>query len=539
MRLARVPPTAHPAALARRTRARTLLAMSIERLDAARPPGPALERGQLEPSAPRMAAVRGDRLRSAIVWAGLATLAALSLLAAVHLLLDLSAVLGIRGGWSSVGLRLLPVAVLLLAGLLLAVLVVWLAGAGRRSELLATAIGVLVLVVVRVFLSSQLDSGRLGEPGVYLAMAESFLGPDSDFMGRPMAYSAVLAAGFALTADRQLAIEAVNLLLALLAGGVVLGMARGLYGARAGALALLGYALWPAGALMTVVSIPQVAFDLAVAASAWAAVGAPPGWRGGALTGALLGLAQYLRPTTPAFLPAFVLARLWPGAGRGRLAAAILVPVGAFLLVLAPVVVYNVARTGTPSISTSDYGGHTLYIGTDIETGGQFSEAANDELVRLAGPDLLARSELGTAIALQRIREDPLGIAGLAVRKQDTLWGTEHFGVQYGIRQSLADRPQHPDATTPLLLSQGFYCLVLLGATAGVWLLRARPDALVPLVIALIWTVSAIHALLEVRDRHHAYVVPLLLPLAALALVTLADRVAGRRPRSGRPDAIH
>jgi hypothetical protein len=236
-----------------------------------------------------------------------------------------------------------------------------LAGAGGRRELVAIAIGAGSLIVIRVFVSSQLDSGRLGEPGVYLAMGESFLSPSPDPMGRPMAYSAALAAAFALTADRQLGIEAVNLLLALLAGGVVLGLARGLYGARVGALALLGYALWPAGALMTVVSIPQVAFDLAVAASAWAAVAAPPGWRGGALVGVLLGLAQYLRPTTPALLPAFIIARLWPGGGRRQLAAAVLVPVAVFLLVLAPVVVYNIARTGTPSISTSDYGGHTSH----------------------------------------------------------------------------------------------------------------------------------------------------------------------------------
>jgi hypothetical protein len=487
-------------------------------------------------------------MRGAVVWAGLVTLAALTALAAVHLLADLGAVLGIRGGASAVAFRLVPVALLGLAGLLLAVLVTGLAQVGRRAERVAIAIGFGALVIVRIFVSSQLDSGTLGEPGVYLAMGESFLSASPDFMGRPMAYSAALAAAFALTEDRQLAVEAVNLLLAVLAGGVVLGLARGLYGARVGALALLGYAVWPAGALMTVVSIPQVAFDLAVAASAWAAVATPPDWRGSALVGALLGLAQYLRPTTPALLPAFIIARLWPGGGRRQLLAAVLVPVAAFLIALAPVVVYNLARTGSPSISTSDYGGHTLYIGTNVATGGRFSEEANDELVRLAGPDLLARSRMGAEIALQRIRDDPLGIAALAVRKQDTLWGTEHYGVQYGIRQSLADRAQHPDATTPILLSQAFYTLVLLGATAGIWLVRRRPDALVPLVVVLIWTVSAIHALLEVRDRHHAYVVPLLLPLAALALVALGDRVAqlapGARltPRSSRsadPDAIH
>jgi len=37
----------------------------------------------------------------------------------------------------------------------------------------------------------------------------------------------------------------------------------------------------------------------------------------------------------------------------------------------------------------------------------------------------------------------------------------------------------------------------------------------------------------EVRDRHHSYVVPLLLPLAALALVAVLGQVERRLGRSG------
>jgi hypothetical protein len=154
-----------------------------------------------------------------------------------------------------------------------------------------------------------------------------------------------------------------------------------------------------------------------------------------------------------------------------------------------------------------------------VASGGRFSEDANDELVRLAGPDLLARSRLGTEIALQRIRDDPLGIAALAVRKQDTLWGTEHYGVQYGIRQSLADRPQHPDATTPPA-QPGLLHLVPLAATAGVWLVRRRPDA------SCRWRSCSSGRCPPSRPARGARPAPCLrgaaaLPLAALALVTL------------------
>jgi hypothetical protein len=473
------------------------------------------------------------RLRSLLVWAGLITLVLLTMLAAVHLVADLWAVRVVRA-------RLVPVGVISLAALGLAVLTAWLAGSGRRRELVALAIGFAVLIGSRVVISAQFDGAVSGEPGTYVRAAESLLTPEWDFVGRPMGYTFALAGGLWLTQDRGLAIEGVNLLLAVLAGAAVLGLARGLYGARVGALALLGYAVWPAAALMTVVSIPQIAFDLAVVAAAWAAVGMPPGWRGSAITGAIVGLSQYLRPTAPFLLPAYILARLWQGGSRRMLVGAIVVPIVTFLVVLVPVMAYNLDRTGSPSISTSDYGGHVFYQGTYEPSGGRFSQQAQQELIAIAGDDPLEWGRVGTQIALQRIREDPLGIVALGIRKQDTLWGTEHYGVQYGIGHHLRDRPQARRATVPTILSQGFYVLALLSATAGLWIVRRRPDALVPLVITSIWTVSAMHALLEVRDRHHSYVIPLLLPLSALALSHLYEvttRRLARRP--AEDDALH
>ena len=42
--------------------------------------------------------------------------------------------------------------------------------------------------------------------------------------------------------------------------------------------------------------------------------GRPGGWRGSAIGGVVLGLSQYLRPTTFVLLPAFILARAWDDA---------------------------------------------------------------------------------------------------------------------------------------------------------------------------------------------------------------------------------
>lgn len=481
------------------------------------------------------AATRAQRLRTALAWAGIATIVVIAALATVHLVADLMAVLGGRG-------RMLPIlgrigfsVALGVLGLALAVLVAWLAGGSRRRELAAIGVGLVALVVIRVVLASQLDAAG-GEPDYYPLMAESVLRLEPDFRGRPPGYAVALAGAYLFSADRQLAAEALNLGMAILAGGAVLGLARGLYGARAGALALLGYALWPAGALMTSVPMPHIAFDLVTIVGAWAAVGMRPGWRGDGLSGAILGLGQYMRPLSPFLLPSWILARVWHGASLRSLLLTSGVTAGAFLLVLLPVLVQSTASTGSPSISTSDWGGHSFFIGTYEPTGGRYSEAADQELKDLAGPvSLQERSALGMRIALQRIREDPVGMAALALRKQDTLWGTEHYGTQYAQGHGLARRPEAPRATVTILVSQGFYVFALVTAAMGLALLRHRPDALVPLAVTTIWVVAAMHALLEVRDRHHAYVIPLLLPWSGLALSVAWEALARRRARAAPP----
>jgi hypothetical protein len=234
-----------------------------------------VDQGANPPGSARLVA----RLRWLLIRAGIVTLVLLTVLASAHLVADIWAARGVR-------VRFVPTAFLALVGLAIAVVVAWLSGSTRRRELMAIVIGFVALVAVRAVISIQYDGPTTGEPGSYAKAAASLLTSEWDFSGRPMGYSIALAGSYLLSADRQVAAEALNILFAVLAGGAVLGLARGLYGPRAGALALLGYALWPAGALMTVVSIPQVAFDLAVVTAAWAAVGMPPGWRGGALTGA-------------------------------------------------------------------------------------------------------------------------------------------------------------------------------------------------------------------------------------------------------------
>ena len=349
-----------------------------------------------------------------------------------------------------------------------------------------------------------------------------------------MGYPMILAVGYGLLGAGQLPVELLNVLFALLTGVLLLALATHQYGARVGALSLFLYALWPAGALMIVTSLPHTVYELAIVAAAWSVLATGRGWRGSALAGTILGLSQYLRPTAPIMIPFFLLARAWPGETWRRFLGGTFLPlVGLFLVVLLPVIADNASRHGELSVSTSSYAGHGLWIGTDQATGGRFSQEAADQVLALPGADLWQKSERAGELAIERIKADPMGTILLGIRKQDTLWGTERYGVEYAIRRVSADDPAKPSATLPLMTSNAFWLLVTSCAAAGLFLRRRRTDAFMVLVVGVIVAISATHFLLEVRDRYHAYVVPLLLPLAAVAIGAFLQRLGLVQAESG------
>jgi 4-amino-4-deoxy-L-arabinose transferase-like glycosyltransferase len=467
--------------------------------------------------------------RTGVGWLGVLFIGALSLMAAAHFLVDSwQVVLRLD---SMAALRVLLVALAVLAGgLVWTVVVARLATTGQRGHLTATVVGLATLVAVRVVIAFAYDGVLSGEPGVYDRQAADLVAgmccPWDQPIDRPPGYAFLLAGAYAVLGRSAAAGEALNIAFAVATGLVIWELARGLYGPRTAAVALLLYALWPAGALMTTVRIPHSAYDLAFAAAAWTVVASPRGWRGSALGGTLLGLSQYLRPTTFALLPAFIVARVWQAKDwRGEILATVAPMLLTFLLVLVPIMAWHDSTRGVLDISTSAYGGSSLYHGTNIASGGRWSERASRELTELAGHEQWERTRVGQQLAIGRLRDDPVGIIGLAIRKQDALWGKESYGIRYGIRRELASEPWQPRSVLPTLASGGFYA-ALLGLTAlGLYLRRRRTDALTALVVVAALTMSLMHGLVEVRDRYHAYLVPLLMPIAAYALTILVERL--------------
>jgi len=469
--------------------------------------------------------------RVAFVWAGVGLFALIALVALARLgeralrvagrLDDPHVVLGVAG--------LLPAG---LAALLLLLGAWWLAGRGPVGLRLALAGGFLLLVGMRLAVGLLADAPRDGEMLAFDGLARSMLAGECCFSDRPPGYPLLLAGAYAVLGPGAAAGEALNLALGLLSGVALFALVRVHATEQAAVLALYLLALWPAGALLSNARLSETLYVLLLLLAALASLGGR-GWRSAGLGGALLAAAHYVRPTTLALLPAFALARLWPSAALRWAAVRTVLPMGAAtLLLLTPVVAYNLDAHDEPSLSTSAYGGWSLYIGTDARTDGRWSPQAAAEIEALTPGGIWDDSAAGTSVALQRIQADPSGFALLAARKFAILWGSEDFGVVYGLgRGSIAA----PAATFPMLASYIFYALIAGLAALSLFRRRRDFDRLTVLCVGVTLIVALIHVFVEVRDRYHAYLTPLFIALVALAAPRwLAARTAGREP-VGRP----
>ncbi|MFN8620906.1 MAG: glycosyltransferase family 39 protein [Chloroflexota bacterium] len=473
---------------------------------------------------PTPMSVRAARIGRLVALLGAVGLGLFALIAALIWLGDLAdiAKATVKGG-------LVPSAAGLLAVILglvgLAVVARLATGTGSRLRL-AIVLGLVVLVVLRIAIAASYDGVPDGEVADYDRLARAVLDGHCCFDDRPMGYPIVLSLVYRVVGAGHPAVELLNIACAIATGALLFLIARRFLGAPAAAVALYLYAIWPAGALMIVTSLPHTSYELLVVAAAWAAIATRDGWRGSALAGVILGVSQYLRPTSPLLLPVLLLARLWPGMPWRRAITGLLVPMaGFFVLVLVPVLAHNQADHGQLSLSTSSYGGHSLWVGTDVRSGGRLTDQNSAEVLAMPGADLWQKSDAAGARAIERMKADPVGIGLLALRKQVTLWGTERYGVQYGIRRELAENVAHKASVLPSLASGTFWVLLLIAAAAGLALRRHRPDRLLILTVLLVAAVSFLHGFTEVRDRYHSYAVPLLLPFAAVAILALLARM--------------
>lgn len=321
---------------------------------------------------------------------------------------------------------------------------------------------------------------------------------------RPMGFPLLLAAGRAV----GLGGEAVNVLLAGVGGLALWGFTHRLAGGAAAGAAVWLWALCPGQALMVLPIGSEIAYATVFVLALLALLLSDERPRQAVLAavaaGGLLGLSQYIRPTSLVLLPPFLLYLALLPLRRARqlaLATALLFSCG---LVLTPAMAYNHEMAGVWSPSTSNWGGWSLLVGANQQHGGTWNE---DDVALMAGRSSLREMNADAATAAQaRIAADPVGYVKLMLRKLDTMWDSEAYAAYWALG------PQTP--AVPVLLSQAAYVLIVGLAIAGWFRLAPGPEA--TLLAGIFGLIAALHMVVEVQSRYHFYVVPLFIALAGL-----------------------
>ena len=335
--------------------------------------------------------------------------------------------------------------------------------------------------------------------------------------GRPMGYPLLLAAAYGLAGPHPTTGEWLNVFLGGLSGLALWALVQRLAGPVAAGLAVALFAVWPAHALMTALIGTEVVYGCAFLAAMAALVRVAPagqGWAWAATAGAFTGLAQWVRPTTLALVPAALLWLLVAGRRPHAAAALAGLYLAGLLLVLAPVAEWNHRTQGRWSLSTSSYGGWSLLVGMNQRHHGMWNvddAATADQLGGLAAVDAYARAE-----GLRRMQADPLATAGLLARKFPIMWAMEDYGTYWAL--GTAPSPDHGRMALLTLLAQTFYAAVTGLAAWALWRRRDWDAAWTPLFVGLLLLVG-VHSLLEVQGRYHFYWTPVFLALAACALI--------------------
>ncbi len=262
--------------------------------------------------------------------------------------------------------------------------------------------------------------------------------------------------------------------------------------------------LYPAGLASEDLFIPLVTFG--VLAVLWAAESRSP-WRT-VLAGLLLGGAMLTRSVIAPFV---LLAALWTwryGRARFRTLALLAVAFGICL----PWAVRNTQIMGRPSFVETGLG-YQLYVG--YHPGGDGSFVSSIAIPPLTILNDAQRDSYTTRMALEFIRSDPLGALGKILERPVYFFGLEDRELIYFYSNNFFGAIPQP------WLALGYLWVVL--PWIGVALLALIGLFHVPdrragrLAAALILGYTLPHLLVIAEPRFHLALVPVMIPLAAIA----------------------
>lgn len=397
----------------------------------------------------------------------------------------------------------------------------WLPGLGLPLLIVALAIG------VRVAMAVVADAPLRGENGIIHQQALGVLDGTCCFSHRPMGYPIALAGAYALLGIGPTAIEALNIAFAAVTAGVVWQIGSVAFGRPAAAMAASLYAVVPSQVLIAIAPLTEPTYTLLVAGAVRAAIALQrrPMVVAAVACAGLLAAGQYVRATAASLIAPIALLPWLVGWTLRRTVLRTALIGAVFGVLMLPVIEYNLRANADLSVSTSAYGGWSLYVGANRDHGGQWNSEDAARLASFPGDTWWARSEHAGALAVDRVLEDPAGTLAILPAKFGTVWGDETYAATYALRSGPVTRDVH----VAWLTSQLAWVVLVVLAALGMLSTRRDPNPATLLIGITVSLVALTHLALEVHSRYHAYLVPLLCVLAAAGIEGLARWWRARR----------
>lgn len=239
------------------------------------------------------------------------------------------------------------------------------------------------------------------------------------------------------------------------------------------------------------------------------------------VAGTLLAVAYLSRFPLLVLLVAVVIALVVALGLTRRAAVAITLVVASFVAVNVGyrAVLRHVYQVNLPSRSMAG----NLVVGINVDAGGGWNEP--DWRTLISFPTMERASDWAIGESLRRIRERPLGILGLMVRKTAVYWRTDDYGVLWGVERSVPADRAAPYLARLYLASGLFHVAVMTLATCGAIVLmwrHARVGASLNLILLPLIGGTLLHSLLEVQSRYHFVFEPLLFVMTAIGAAVLS-----------------
>ncbi len=342
-------------------------------------------------------------------------------------------------------------------------------------------------------------------------------------------FGMILAGLFSIFGSGLWTIKIFNILLSLALVLIIYAGGKMLYGEKAGRVASLLCALWPAQIMYTSVIASEhvflVLFTGAVLLTLYFikkyTYKNHDFWNGNLMVlgaGLITGLAQLIRPMAMIMLPVFaVFILLYKRYRADNFISFALCIKSIVLFVAVYFAVVNlinlpVQKATGVDITKSD-SGFNLMIGTNSKADGMFNNE-DFSLIEKHNFDFEKVQKEAKDIAFSRIKSDPVGFAKLALRKFEIQWGNENYGYYWSTISSQDSKAENAVKSHPRIfyaVSQLFYILIILMAvcTCFYTLKEKRYDSLIILMIFGGLLLSYIF--LEVQSRYHMPVIPLLI----------------------------